>query len=211
MAIKKKDDFFKDLLKKFMPLFASAILLDWLFSSNVVIHHAKADKVKTKLSPLTLTKKNHDAITDTMERLIKGVNQDLSKRINNLVNENITERGSNKDLAKKLRELFDKDNPNYFNYKNRFTTISRTESTRVLSISGFNTAKRLGATKKYLSMVSDNRTGNDSKTAIRKYGSPEQAIPLDEHFEFTEGKKFYSYLLPPNRPNDREIVLYLYE
>lgn len=211
MTIKKKNDFFSNLLKKFLPIFAAAILIDFGISSKFTINQAKDEGVKTTRSPLNLSKKDHDAMTDTMGRLIKGVNEDLSKRINTLVNENIINRGSNKDLAKSLKELFDKENPNYFNYKNRFDAIARTESTRVLSQSGFNTAKRLGATGKYISIVDDNRTSDISKAMFAKYGSPDKAIPLDEEFSVVVRGKTFSGLTTPFHVSDRDIILYTYE
>ena len=56
----------------------------------------------------------------------------------------------------------------------------------------------------------DNKTGEDSKVSQRKYGKPEQAIPIDEPFKYNYGGKEYVFMLPPDRPRDRSFVLYTF-
>lgn len=211
MSLRKKESFFGDIIKKFLPLIKEAIKLEFNLGSNITIEDAKDKGRKTTAKPLNISKQDEKALNDTMERLMKDVDAELSKKINNAINDNVLENGSLNDLSKKIEGLFDKTSPSFFNYTKRFETIARTESTRVLSVSAFNTAKKIGATKKYLIGVDDIKQGKDSKIALRKFGSPEKAIPIDEPFTFTDGKKHFSYLLPPNRPNDREIPFFTFD
>lgn len=207
----KIDAKFNRLMKKFLPKFLKALNIDWGIGSAISINNAKVEGKKTKMNPINLTKQQQKANIDIIENLIKDVNSDVSKKINYLVNKNISERGSNEDLAKDLKNLFDKDVTNHFTYKNRFKTIARTESTRILSDSSRNTALRLGAKKKYLIMVDDDRTSDISKAFNKKYGMPEQAIPTDKKFSIKLSGKEYSGLDTPLHINDRDQVIYIFD
>jgi len=209
--MKKKEDYFADIWKKFKKKFLDALKIELTLGNKISINMAKDQGKKTNLNPMNLSKKDVDSLMELFELNVTDANKDISKRVNNAILDNTSQRGSNKDLAKMIKGIFDEENSDHFNYKNRFNTIARTESSRVLNNSAFNTAKRLGAIKKYLNDVPDSRQGEDSKVAMRKYGSPEKAIPIDDNFEFTYKKKNYSYLIPPNRPNDREIPIYVFE
>lgn len=209
--IKPTDDFFKKIWDKFKPLFFSAIGLELIMSNQIVIDDNGRKDNHTKYNPLNFSKRDQINFMKKFELQVKDANATVSKRINDAVINNISIRGSNNDLVKDIKNIFDEEVAGHLNYKNRFKTIARTESANLLSVNGFNKAKELGATSKYLSGVSDNRQGGDSKVAIDKYGKPDQAIPLNEEFVFSYGNAHYRYLLPPNRPNDREIVLYTYD
>lgn len=211
MATKPQEDFFKDIWKKFAPLFATAIALEMIMGNDIAVTDAISQGVKTNKIPSKFSKKDQEIFIKKFEMNVKDANQAVSKQINNVILDNLARKGTNKELAEEIKQIFNENVAGHINYKNRFKTIATTESTNVLSIMSFNTAKKQGATGKYLSGVNDNRQGGDSKVALDKYGSPEQAIPLNEPFEFTFGKTHFSYLLPPNRPNDRERVLYTYD
>lgn len=211
MSIRQKEDYFENLLKKFTKKILKALKIDYGLGSAIAITNAKIDGKQTNKNPLNMSKKDQKANIKIMEDLIKDVNLEMSKKINYAINKNITEKGSPKDLKKELKEIFNEDSPNYFNYKNRFENIATTESARILNTSANNTAQQLGAKKKYLMGVDDSRQGEDSKIALRKYGSPEQAIPIDKPFRFNYGGKEYVYMYPPNRPRDRELALYTFD
>ena len=209
--MKKKEDYFSDIWKRFKNKFLNALKIELTLGNKIAIDMAKDQGKKTTLNPLNLNKKDIDSLIELFEINVKDANLDISKRVNNAVLDNTSQRGSNKDLAKMIKDIFDKDSSDHFNYKNRFQTIARTESSRALNNSAFNTAKRLGATKKYLNDVPDARQGEDSKVAMAKYGSEDKAIPINQNFKFTYGKKTYDYLIPPNRPRDREIPIYTFK
>ena len=142
---------------------------------------------------------------------IKGVEQDMRKEISTQLNIGLSNRETKKELLERLDSIFEKSNPTRLKYENRLKLILRTESVRIYNAGAQNNAKRLGAKKKYLIGVSDNREGKDSKIANNKYGSPENAIPIDEPFEyFFKGQK-RKFQFPPDRPNDRGTVIYLFD
>ena len=207
MAIRQKEDYFSKLLDKFLPKFLKALNIDWAIGSAFTINNAKRSGIKTTMNPLSLTKKDQEANIKTISELVKGVNTDMSEKINRLINNNISARGSNKDLEKALKGLFDKESPNYFNYKNRFKTIAFNESNRILNNSSFITAQRLGFTHKYLGQGRA-KPWPDSLVALRNFGSEEKAIPINEPFEFTHAGKKQSYQFPPGRVNDSELIFF---
>jgi len=205
---KQKEDYFDKLLKKFLPKFLKALKIDWGIGSAFTIINAKKSDHKTTMSPLSLTKKDQEANIKIIGEFVKGVNTDMSRKINRLVNDNISARGSDKDLAKQLKGLFDKESPNYFNYKNRFKTMAFHETNRIQNNSAFITAKeRLKFTHKYLGQGRRN-PWPDSLIALGKYGSEDKAIPIDENFEITYNKKTQIYMFPPGRVNDSEMVFF---
>ena len=199
------------LLKLWLPKFVKAIQIDYGVGSAFTISDAKKKDKSTNMNPLSLTKKDKKSNEDIINDLVKGVNEEMSKKINYLTEKSVTDRWSNDMLAKELEGIFKEDDPNHFNYKNRFKTIARTESTRVLSNSGMNTAKRLGATGKYLVMVDDNRTSDISRALNKKYGTPEQSIALDKEFFVSVNGKEYRGLNTPLHVNDRDQVVFTFE
>jgi hypothetical protein len=202
---------FNKLLEKFLPKFSKAINIDFGVGSSIGITNAKASGKKTNMNPLGLNKKEQKANIDMIKELVKGVNDDVAKKINYLTNKSISEKWSNKQLSEQLKGLFDKDSPNYIDIKGRTENIAQTESARLMNIGTDKTARRLGAKKKYLFNVMDSKTGDDSRVSQRKYGKPEQAIPLDEPFTYSYAGKQRVFMLPPDRPRDRSQPLYLFE
>lgn len=199
------------LTEKYLPKILKAMKVDFGVGSAITVQNSKIQGKQTSMSPLTMNKTTQDANVNIIETLIKDVNSDVAKKIDYIVNKNIAEQGDNRQLSKQLKELFDKDVPGHFDYKKRFETIARTESSRVLNTGANNTATRLGAKKKYLSNPFDTKTGEDSIISEEKYGSPEQAIPLDKPFKYRYKGQLREFMLPPDRPNDRSMPLYLFE
>jgi hypothetical protein len=196
------------LLDKFLPKFLKAMSIDYGIGSAFTI---TTSSKKSTMSPLNLNQKDQKANINIISDLVKGVNDDMAKKINYLTNKGITEGWSGVQLAEELKGIFDKDSTNYFDYKNRFKTISRTESTRLMNSGAYKTAKQLGATGKYIFNMMDSRTGEDSKVSQSKFGNEKKAIPIDDMFTYTSGKNTYTFLYSPDRPNDRSIVVYTYE
>jgi hypothetical protein len=145
-----------------------------------------------------------------IETLIKDVNSDVAKKINYIVNKGITDRMDNKMVASKLKDLFNKDIPNHFTYKNRFETIAQNTSFDLMSQGSHNTATRLGATHKWIYNLMDNRTADDSRVSDAKYGTPEKAIPVDEMFSYTYKGQVREFSFGKDRVNDRSQTLYLF-
>lgn len=207
MAIRQKEDFFEKLLNKFLPKFLKALNIDWEIGSAFAITNIRRSGKKTTMSPLSLSKKDQEANIKIIAELVKGINIDMSRKINRLVNNNISARGSDKDLTKQLKGLFDKESPNYFNYKNRMKTVAFNETNRIENNSSFLIGKRLKFSHKYLGQGRKN-PWPDSLIALGKYGSEEKAIPINENFEITYNNKTQIYMFPPGRVNDSEMIYF---
>ena len=194
------------LLKKYLSKFLKAINIDTGVASAFTIITAKEQGSKTTMNPLNLTKKQQKLNIEIIETLVKGVNEDIAKKINYAVNKSIMENWDNKMLSEELKKL---NIPEI--YKNRFKAIAVTESNRIMNNSSYNTANKLGYKYKYIDIVRDNRTAGDSYMMYDKYGSPEKAIPIDEEFNIIYNGKEQRGLFPPLRPRDREFCRYLFE
>jgi len=199
------DKLFKALMKKFLPKFITAMKEDWEKGSKFVINYSN----NTGVNPLNMSEEQQKANTEIISELVKGVNDEVSKKINYLVNKGVTENWSNEQLSEQLKGIFEKDNPNYFNYKNRMLTIAKTESSRLLNNGAYNQAKELGYTHKYIDIVRDKRTADDSYLMYTKYGTKDKAIPINEEFNITFRGKEQRGLFPPLRTNDREMVYFV--
>lgn len=200
-AENKIDNFTEDerekLLKKIAVLFASAVFVTkkYLgFTGNV-----------------EMSSSDRKVFSDIIADSIKGVSDDYKKELNTTLNIGMSEGDSRTELKKRIDNILQGDNPTKIKYQNRLNLILRTESSRIFNAGSFKTANKAGANYKYLIGTNDRRQGNDSKVALQKYGSPEKAIPIEDDFVFSEGGQEYRYKFPPNRPNDRETVIYLFE
>jgi len=162
------------------------------------------------LKPIPPTKKELEMFEQNISDNIKGVTDEMSKRIRLEIRDSILNNETNLQLSKRLDKIFNGKNPTRFKYEDRLKLIARTERTNVLNASGLKTAKRIGFKYKYLDMVNDERTSEISKAFNKKYGTPEQAIPINEEFKITLNGKTYGGQAPSFHPNDRDILRYLF-
>jgi hypothetical protein len=199
------------LLKKYLPKFVKSIQIDYGVGSAIAITNAKRSGVKTNANPLNLTKKEQQIHIDNIDMLIKDVNSDVSKKINLLTNQSITEKWSTNMLGDKLEDLFNKDVPGHFTYKNRFNTIAQDQSFKLMSQAADKKSRQLGATRKWLFNTMDKKTAEDSKVADNKYGSEDKAIPINEPFTYTLKGIKREFMMSPDRVNDRSITIYTWD
>lgn len=198
----KDIDFFVDenkenILKKLTPIFLAGV--------------ATTKKYLDSTREISMTERQRNVFTDIIAESIKGVSEDYKRELNTSLNIGLSQSETQKQLKQRVDEIIKGNNPTKMKYEKRLDLIIRTESARIFNGGAMRTAKQLGAKFKYLIGVNDNRQGQDSKVALRKYGSPEKAIPIDEEFIVQEGGKTYTYSFPPNRPNDRETCIFIYE
>jgi len=196
------------LIKKYLPKFAKSFKIDYAIGSAVGITNAKIQGKKTTMNPLNLTKKDEKLFIDNIETFIKDVNSSVAKKINLLVNQSVTDRWSTDMLADNLKDLFDKDVPGHLDYNNRFKVIAQDQSFKLMTVSSDNTARRLGASKKWLFNTIDNRTAGDSMISHAKYGDEKKAIPVNEPFNYIYKGNERVFMLPPDRVNDRSMTIY---
>jgi len=199
------------LLKKYLPKLLKAFQIDYSIGSAVGITNAKRQGKETNMNPLNLSKKDQEAFLDNIETLIRDVDNDTAKKISLLTNQSITDRWSTDMLGNKLKDLFNTDVPGHFTYKNRFKTIAQDQSFKLMTVSADNTARRLGAKKKWLYNLMDSKTAEDSMVSHSKYGSEEKAIDINKPFWYMYKGKRREFMLPPDRVNDRSSIVYTFE
>jgi len=144
--------------------------------------------------------------------------------LNNYVNDNIQAAGD--DLGNSLRGELSRGLQNgesisqlktrvrtTFNDKkfdNRLKAILRTEKLRANNYGALDGAKQSGLKlKKYLDVIMDDRTSDICKAENRKYGTKEQAIPLDKEFVVKVNNKTYRSQAPPFHVNCRTILRFV--
>jgi hypothetical protein len=198
------------LLKKWLPKLIKSLNIDYNIGSAVAITNAKISGKTTDTNPLSLTKKDQKIHTDNIEMLIRDVNSDVAKKINLLTNQSISERWSNDMLADKLKDLFNKDVPNHFMYKNRFKVIAQDQSFKLMSQASDNKSRKLGAKKKWIFNTMDGKTHPDSMVSDKKYGSEDKAIDIDKPFNYIWNGKERVFMMSPDRINDRSITIYTF-
>lgn len=161
--------------------------------------------------PPKITKQLQELFSNLIAENMKGVEDDFKREVSNTLNIGLSQEENKKQLIQRLDNLFKGENSTRLKYENRLKLILRTESARIFNGGTFRSAKKLGAKYKYQIGVSDNREGEDSKIVLRKYGSPEKAIPIDEPFEYTYNGQKRSFMFNPDRPNDRGTCIFLYD
>ena len=91
--------------------------------------------------------------------------------------------------------------------------ISRTEAVRIKAQGQLHAAQQIQNdgvnVKKWLLWVNDSSTSNLTKALHVKYGSPEQAIPVNENFKIDFQGKSISQNAPPFHPNERDSLMTL--
>jgi len=109
-----------------------------------------------------------------------------------------------KQLKQRVKQVF-KDQK----YMNRLKTVIRTEGNRAGNYGQLDGAKQSGLKlKKYLDVSVDQRTSDICMAEHKKYGTPEQAIPLDKLFTVKVRNKTFQGDAPPFHPNCRTIIMF---
>ena len=214
MAIKRKDNFYTKILNKYLLKILAALNIEYKASSMLTIKIARGDGKKTSMKPLNPSKQEESILFGQISKDIVGVTEFISDKINKAINDGILNKKSNPQVAKDIQSIFDESGDDYYNYKNRMLTIARTESTNVLTQSADRTARSLGATGKYLSVINDNLTSQICKAMSVEYGDSDKSIKLNKNFKVTVkvGKRIViiDKALPSFHPNCRTMALYLF-
>ena len=104
MPLKTKDDYFDKVFEEYKEEFTKAIELEIQLGNGLAVESANQFGKKTKINPLNVSKKDLDLYTEKVFLNIKDANRDISKRITNIVLDNISSNGSNSDLSKSLKK-----------------------------------------------------------------------------------------------------------
>jgi hypothetical protein len=146
-------------------------------------------------------------LMDYADTKIVEVTDDISKDMKDIVNRGLIEDLNVDDVKQKIKREF-----NDKKYVDRFKMIVRTEGMRAGNKAQLDSAKQLSfKVKKYLDVTIDSRTSDICREEFLKYGSPKQAIDLDETFVVEVGNKIYEASAPPFHPNCRTVLMFTEE
>ena len=131
---------------------------------------------------------------------IKGMTDDIENKLRSELERGVINGEGIDKLKDRVSNVFKVS-------EGRAESIARTETARAENQGKLNAMKQSGTkAKKYILITLDNRTSEVSKAMDRKYGSPEEAIGLNEEFSVIVNGKEFSGQAPPFMPNDRDVV-----
>ena len=144
--------------------------------------------------------KNLDTLQDYTFDNIKDMNEEIANKMRKELQEasmNLETVDQMKDRVRKIMNVGE----------NRIKAIANTELGRAENFGRLDAAKDSPLLlKKYLIMTDDNRTSQLTREFNKKYGTPEQAIELDEAFWVIYKGKEHRGQAPPFHPHDRDVV-----
>ena len=166
------------------------------------------EKVETQLKPSINFIPDEAQISFINEYVFQNL-QSHADEIGNQLRQELQRGILNKEtpdqLKKRVQVVF-----NDTTYTNRLKTVMRTEKLRANNagaFSGAEQAKEAGVNlHKYLHVTNDDRTTNICHKEDSKYGTREQAIPLEEEFVVKVGSSTYTALYPPFHVNCRSVI-----
>lgn len=142
--------------------------------------------------------------------LVKGMTDEMVSDLRQEIQRGVLNNESVDQIKKRVNGVFKGDNPTRFRYEDRLKSIARTESNRAENMGHLEGAQQSGVNLvKYLDVTEDERTSGICSEMHKKYGTPEQGIPLDKEFSVTFKGKRYHGQAPPFHPNERTRVLFI--
>lgn len=136
---------------------------------------------------------------------IQDVSDDVGKQLRQEISRGLLAGDDIDGIKKRVREVFGDAK-----FSNRLKTVLRTESVRAENYGSLQGAQQSRLKlKKYLMIQNDARTSNICHKEDTKYGTKDQAIPLDEQFEVVVDNKVIRALAPPFHPNCRTSIAYV--
>jgi len=147
-----------------------------------------------------------DYIADYTFENIKDITDDVADDLRGELQRSFMGGEGINAIKKRVEKVFDVAS-------NRAEMIARTETSRAASFGKLGAWKASGLdAKKWLLWTDDHRTSEITKALHRKYGSPQQAIPLDENFKVTVtvGKKVVviDQQAPPFHISERDSLMF---
>lgn len=163
--------------------------------------------------------RNLQSLSNYSFSLIKDVTEDMESQLRKSLQEGLLNRESITEIKNRIKAIFrGKDlkvvektgNIRTIDWRNRLNMIVRTESNRAENQGHFDgVIQSRIEMKKYVDVFLDSRTSPICRAMHKKYGTQEQAIPMDEDFVATVGGKEYSFRLPPFHVNCRTVALFV--
>jgi SPP1 gp7 family putative phage head morphogenesis protein len=141
-----------------------------------------------------------NTITEFAFNNIKDMNQELVNNLRKQITMGLLNKENMNQIKKRIKEQF-------VISENRARAILQTETNRIYGTGSYNAAKQSGVEfYKYIDATLDKRTSEICKDLDLRYGSPEQAIPIDDKFKLINGKE---ELHNPFHVNCRSVTLYV--
>lgn len=142
---------------------------------------------------------NYRILNDYINGLVGNITDDINNRVREEIIRAKLDGINLNELKRRLRDTFKEKT-----FYNRINTVIRTEGNRAASTAQLDAAKQSGTFPyKYLQVVMDDVTSPICKKEYAKYGSKEQAIPLNKEFVVRYKNKTYRSQQPPFHINCR--------
>lgn len=128
-------------------------------------------------------------VGNTLEDINQGLRQEIQRAV--------LDRVDIKELRRRLMEKFEDKK-----YLNRLKMVIRTEGNRAGNMATMDSARQSGLELyKYLDNPLDDRTSDICWKEMKKYGTKEKAIPLEDEFVIEHKGEQYIADAPPFHPN----------
>ena len=207
----KPSDLVNYLVDRVRVLFGLEQFSDIIRNTAIKEYRKGIEKVEEELDlNVLIDPENENSLADLSVGLIKDFDEEMTTKLKKELQIAIASGDSNAMIKKKLIGFFSsKPNTSKFNWNDRLNTILRTERSRAENKGKLDAAvnSEIPGLRKYLSVVMDDRTSEICRAEHRKYGSPEQSIPMDKPFVVTVGNKTYTAMSPPFHQNCRSEIM----
>ena len=164
----------------------------------------KAEGIEVNI--VTSSPQKIDFLANMAFENMKGLTDDLQNKLRQQVKIGVANGEGIGSITQRIEKAFDVS-------KARAETIARTEASRIESQGTLHAAQQLkddGVNlKKWLLWTNDSRTSELTKALHRKYGSEEQAIPVNQNFTLDFKGRHISQSAPPFHPNERDALMTL--
>ena len=157
--------------------------------------------------PINLVPKPKDInfLQDYVDENIQAASDEISNNLRQEIQRGIMNNETAKELSTRVRKLFKAKA-----YQIRLKTILRTETLRANNMGTLEGAHQAAGTglklTKWLDTMQDSVTSKICIAEHKKYGTPEQAIPLDQPFIVKSDNKTIKAQIPPFHCNCRSVL-----
>ena len=200
-----------DLIKKITSLFVVDAVKDTVIKTirtEFIMGALFGEEQINKLKPFNYSTDDYviEFLSNYTFDNVKDMTDDIAKGLRTQLQIAFMNGEGKKKIKERVKQVFDVGD-------NRAMTIARTEIRRARQMGTYSAWKESGIpVKKWIRMKDDERTSEISRAINKKYGTPKQAIPLEENFKATVkvGKKtiVIDQLTPPFHPNERCETIY---
>lgn len=135
--------------------------------------------------------------------LVKGINDRVKNNLRQILQRAVIQGQSIPQVKANIKKYMDREIANS-------ETLARTELNRAGNQARLHAARESGIVKKkWISITKDSRTSPISWAMDSKYGSPEQAIPLEDKFKVIVNGEVIEGEAPPFHPNERDALIFV--